>query len=494
MTADVIPMRLGVLLLAWMAVVPGSAFPAETPPQEQAVAACSCRADFDSLAAKLERNYIAFPLETSGKPREADYRRLVADLRRRAGSTADSACIFLLRELTDWFRDGHLFVFQAPRLSPEESDRLEAAAERRNIDESEFRADLARRSGRLDPIEGIWYTPGYRVAILPAARGNDRDFVAVTLASDSLRWKPGFVKARFTRMTDGSYRTIFYADDHGRRDIDMRIYRNTLLAAGATTWGKEFPLAPHEVGTLDPKDPRRPTVRLAGTDAVVVSVPSHDPAFRAPLDSLVNQYRSDILSRPILIIDIRGDLGGGSQTTGPLVPFLVSREQKPPIGPRGLSMVLSSPDNIRYFGRGWNPDSVAQRMMAAPGQVLPLMRAEELGMPFPNATVHPLPSRVAVLMDRGVASAGEAFVLQARRSTKVTLFGENTYGIIDYQSVNIVSLACRARGTLFGYPMIAASSTLPVDGLNREGIPPDVRGVDADNPVPWIIRYLNSRP
>jgi hypothetical protein len=363
----------------------------------------------------------------------------------------------------------------------------------RAISEAAAREDIRRRAGRLDPIEGIWYAPGYRVAIVPREAGNTREFVGVVLSSDSALWKPGQVKATFTRNTDGSYRTVLRADDHSKRHMDARLYRNLLLATTPMTWGREFPVAPHEEGTLDPGNPSRPTLRLAGDDAVVVSVPSHDPSFRSVLDTLVARNRDALATRPFLVIDIRGDLGGGSLTTAPLVPFLVSRTQRPPIGPDGMSTVVSSPDNIRYFQRGWNPDSIAQRMAASPATVMPLMRNETLGMPFPGDSAMAVPRRVAVLMDRGVASAGEAFVLQARRSTKVTLYGDNTWGMIDYQSVMVVRLACRERGILFGYPMIAASATLPRDGLNARGIAPDVRlASDLVDPLRAVLEHMRG--
>jgi len=451
-----------------------------------ALAQCNCRNDLDSLASRIEQNYIGFRFEVARTPRETEFRGLIERLRARADTTADVNCIFLLRELTGWFHDGHVFVVQAPRVSADDARRLAGAAERFPLTEDGLRADLRRRGRGVDPIEGIWYARGYRLGVTHDGAG----FVAVVLRSDSSQWQAGQVKARFHKLPGGVYRAVIYADDHSRRDVDMTIYRNTLLSGGANTWGRAFPLAPYEAGPLDSLDPQAPTVRIVGTDAVVVSVPSHDPGYTAPLRALMTSFRDALTTRPILIIDIRGDLGGGSMTTAPLVPFLVSRDMNPPIGPSGLSMVLSSADNIRYFGRGWNPDSIAQRMAAAPGQVMPLMRNEPLGMPFPNDTVLAMPPRVAVLMDRGVASAGEAFALQARRSTKVTLFGQNSAGMIDYQSVMIVRLACPAAGNLLGYPMIAASPTLPTDGLNAAGIPVEVAiPPQADDQVDWVLRY-----
>ena len=475
---------LAALLLAGAPVMGAAQEPA-------APADCTCLADLDTLAAKLQRNYVAWHIEYAGTRREAEFRRFLARLRDRAERIGDADCIFVLRELTNWFRDGHLFVFQNPRLTPEQADRMAEAAEVRTIDEAALRADLVRHAGRLDPVAGIWYAPGYRIGIVADTGGGRGAFVGIVLASDSARWKPGHVKVRLRRNRDGTYRTILYAADHSRRDTEGRLYRNTLLTTQPMTWGRELPLAAHEAGTLDPVDPLRPTLRLAGRDAVIVSVPSHDPKYRAVLDSLVTRHRADLLSRPFLLIDIRGDLGGGSMTTAPLVPLLATREQRPPIGPSGPSTVVASADNIRYFGRGWNPDSIAERMAAAPGRVMPLMRNETLDMPFDADTVHAMPARVAVLMDRGVASAGEAFLLQARKSTKVTLYGDNSWGMIDYQSVNVVRLDCRPRGILFGYPMIAASNTLPADGLNAKGIPPDVRVPRSiPDPVAWTLRQL----
>ena len=88
----------------------------------------------------------------------------------------------------------------------------------------------------------------------------------------------------------------------------------------------------------------------------------------------------------------------------------------------------------------------------------------------------PLPHNVAILIDGAVVSAGETFVLNAMKNQKVTLFGENTGGVIDYQSVTIVNLlSCPSLGLYLGYPTSAASSRLPVGGINSTGIPPDVR-------------------
>lgn len=87
-------------------------------------------------------------------------------------------------------------------------------------------------------------------------------------------------------------------------------------------------------------------------------------------------------------------------------------------------------------------------------------------------------------MDGGAVSAAEAFVLEAARSRRVTLFGANTGGVIDYQTVELDRLACPARGLLLGYPTIGASADLPAGALNGVGIAPHVR--ISSNEADWV--------
>ena len=86
----------------------------------------------------------------------------------------------------------------------------------------------------------------------------------------------------------------------------------------------------------------------------------------------------------------------------------------------------------------------------------------------------PRPAHVAILIDRHVVSAGEAFVLEAMRHAKVETFGMNTSGTIDYQNVMMTYVGAGRYRFALGYPLIAASDELPEGGLNKAGIPPDV--------------------
>jgi C-terminal processing protease CtpA/Prc len=154
--------------------------------------------------------------------------------------------------------------------------------------------------------------------------------------------------------------------------------------------------------------------------------------------------------------------------------------------------VLSSPDNRRDFA-GWGQSSFVQSLLARidanPGGIVPL--TTESPPSIRPASVARGPARVAILMDRNVVSAGETFVLEAMRSPKVTLYGDNTGGVIDYANVSILSLACADRGLGLGYPLMASSRELPRGAVNNVGIPPDVRiRRDVSDPIQWVVQQV----
>ncbi len=468
---------------------------------------CDCRAELDAVVKAVETNYVGYHLGVRGM-RDREYERLVRALRARAARSSPDDCIGVLQDFVGFFRDGHLFVGEWPEIDAAETARLAAAAERtRFTDEASVRRELDGRAGRLDPIEGVWYArDGYRVGIVRDPKPGRRDFVGALLSAGVAGWEPGQVKAEFRKIADGSYDVVLYADDHSPRHPKVysrgqtggaSIRRGLLLHMPPTTWGKAYPLADAERGHLDPTDPRRPVVRVVDEKTVVVSVPSHSPEYAPVLKESIERVAERIASAETLVVDLRGDEGGSSWTTNVLMPYLTTTAKRPSRYWReGRPSVLSAPGTVAYFERvtadGWVPAGLLARMRANPGKVVsfadsPEPDEEDGASPVAAAN----PRRVAILVDSGVVSAGEAFVMTAMRNEKVTLFGENTGGTIDYQNVQIALFgSCRRLGFGVGYPTMAATERLPRDGANAHGIPPDVRiprGVR--DPVRFVVDY-----
>ena len=457
----------------------------------------SCRENLDSLQQRLQRNYAGYRLEIKGARRRA-YERQVSALRTRADTTRGDDCFFVLKAYTGWFDDPHLFISQRGGLDTAESRRRAALVEQTGWTEERARAYLDSRGPALDPLEGIWYEGRLRMAVVRDSATRGREFVAVVLTPDTATWQPGDVRARFTGRRDGSYdATIHYANFATRR-LDATIHKRLLLRLSPGIWGKEHPIHPADSGLLHPADAHRPTLQVRGR-TVVVSIPSHDPTWARAFDSLITAHAADLRSAERLIVDLRGNEGGSSWMTNPLLPYIASkRKRMTPYG-GGEAMMLSSPDQLAYLRRGgFGPDtsqfvrSLIARMEASPGELVPLEDPAAPPEAEPADSVIEGPARVGVLIDGGTVSAAEVLVRDALRSERATLFGENTAGALDYQSTQVVRFHPREIRWALGYPTIAASATLPRGGMRGKGMAPTVRVTWAkiEDPIGWVERRL----
>jgi hypothetical protein len=444
---------------------------AQTPP---------CDVTLDSLRARIERNYSGVQLEVTGDRRQefdAFYRDLVAST---IGASGD-ACHERLERLTDWFDDPHLFVFQSGRVDSAEAARRRSALRITGITEPRARVELDARRTTLDPIEGIWYDrDGLRVAVLPDTPPGT--FVAVVLTSDTISWPVGAVRAILRRVTDdehGSgarYAVTMQDRNFATRRLRGTLHKDVILRLSPGIWAKEYPV-PSIGGLVDARVPHKPTlVQRGGT--IIISMVSHDPAYRGTLDSLVRANREAIEAAVRLIVDLRGNEGGASFTSNSLLPYIQSRNTRPTPYPSDSGYMLASPDQIAYARRAFGADTsqfvreLLRRLRAAtPGELvaLPSSGASQ------GADVETLgPPRVAVIVDGGTVSAAEVLVLKALRSTRAKVIGQPTKGALDYQSVNIVRIHPEENRWFLGYPTITASRKLPTGGMRGSGIQPDI--------------------
>ena len=480
-----------VVRAAWISLlilpVAGSAWAQDLP----------CETDFDVLAATTMRNYVGYPIEVSGR-RDAEYAEMITRVRgsaRLASSTA--ACIEALREYTDWFDDPHLFVTEFPRYSEEQLAVFRADAERHPLAREAVLARLADGDS-LDPIEGVWYDEAGEIAVVRDSAVGSNRFLGVVLSSTSDAWEPGDVKARIRRVGPNEYRLVLRMDDRSPRHVEGAIHKGGLLFRFAPhAWGRRAPIGPHDAGLLHPTDPRAPTLTFAESGAPVISIPSHDPKYQVALDSLLQAHAADLQRSRMLVVDLRGNEGGGARTTNGLEPYYWSPSGEAPPKPVGPPVVLASPANLEAFQRWtewYDPvpawlSALLRDLEERTGEIVSYDPSDGDNAPAADPpVVHENPRHVAILIDGGVVSAGEAFVLKARRHDRVTVYGQPTAGSIDYQNVQLLPLASRGRGFFLGYPTQAATRNLPQDGINRTGVEPDVpMAEDVEDPIGFIL-------
>ncbi|MBI3792174.1 MAG: hypothetical protein HY275_15025 [Gemmatimonadetes bacterium] len=223
-----------------------------------------------------------------------------------------------------------------------------------------------------------------------------------------------------------------------------------------------------------PAPPRRLSVRFPDDSTAILTIPSFGANVKRVLDSLVAAEWPRLTARPYAIIDVRANGGGGVSSYAALLPLLYTAPFAPDrfetrsaeVNIAGLRAFAETPGLPAALRRAML--QLVDSMVAHPGQ---FVRTEPDSM-LRFDGVHPLPRRVAVLVDRACVSACELFVLDARASAKVAVVGRtNTGGVLDYGNLRPVDLPS-GRRRLF-VPM-ARSRRLPARPFDVVGIAPDV--------------------
>jgi C-terminal processing protease CtpA/Prc len=116
--------------------------------------------------------------------------------------------------------------------------------------------------------------------------------------------------------------------------------------------------------------------------------------------------------------------------------------------------------------REWAADVIAE-MRRNEGSYTPVRRRTHS-----EPQVFENPRTVAILVDRYCASSCESFLFAAKQSSKVTVYGENTGGFLDYG--NVMAVPTPNPALSLNMPT-ARSGHLEERAYDNVGIDPDVR-------------------
>lgn len=455
--------------------------------------------DFDFVVEKLRLNYAGWDTKVTDETRPA-LDQLTARLRIAAKDAAPEELTAILREWVSFFDDGHVGVALIAAPAPAAGSASSSAAPPSLAwTEASVRAELASRGAARDPLEGIWQIGGdrYRLGILPTP-GKPGSFSAVVLTTTADGWTPGEIKAELTRKADGELEILYRAGDHGEHKTGA-----SLLLDGAVlslkdwgNWVREVPAIPN-AGLVERALPSDAMfMKALSPDTLWLRIPDFDDSRAKPLKDILDANAAALASAPNLLIDLRNNGGGSDFVYAPLTPLLYSR----PIYSVGVEM-RASEDNVALRKavaeqiRAEAPE-VAQdldwqiaRMAAALGTYVP--GGDQIFVIERLDRVLPFPKRVAVLIDNA-ASTGEQFLLEARQSRKVTLFGkENSAGVLDY--ANVVGMPTPS-GRYEVFWATSRSKRLPGDPVDPDGIAPDIRiPVGEADAVAYAQRWLERQ-
>jgi C-terminal processing protease CtpA/Prc len=220
-------------------------------------------------------------------------------------------------------------------------------------------------------------------------------------------------------------------------------------------------------------------------------VKSFRAEYYAELDSFYKKIHEAVISKPFLVIDVRGNGGGAESNYFPLLKYLYTN----PIYP-DVFQFYATPDIIKRHQESlavMRADSIryGKNMIQSTEEIIRQLQAAKMNSFLPPAkqtpitltTVLPFPRKVILLTDRGCASSCEAFIYNASQSKKVETMGENTGGFVGFGNTQNFKTPC------YGYNF--QSTTTKYTNLYKyefTGIPPKVK---LQRDIDWIQAAVN---
>lgn len=470
---------------------------------------CDCPATFDWMVQTFEENDAGFQLVLDRKG-QAAYAEHTQALRTKADSATDlMACSRVLDEWIRWFRKGHIGIGpteQAQKADQQQKARTPVAAttfpagRMVKITEAELVKRLERAGSARHPLEGVWTLGPYRVGIVRQPKDSTR-FDAVILASENRSWKPGEVKVELQRQSDGRYTGTFYMGDHSPEPVEAAVQGSSgSLLQMRGVWMRQIPapqFSPAERMHQRAMDAEAPFLERLSDRMLYLRIPSFAFEQKAPIDSVLAANDALIRSTANLIIDIRYGTGGSDASYSGLIPYLYTG----PIRTVGIKLRATELNAAGYeayadmFGRdtedGRECLDIAARMRAHLGGWI-----EGDAQPWTVDSTHtvlPFPQRVGILCNEGNGSTDEQFLLEARTSYKVKLFGRPTFGALDASNMRQVT---SPDGCFeLGYTM-SLSHRLPHMPVDVMGIQPDHyldEGIPEMEWVGYVQQVLEGR-
>jgi hypothetical protein len=443
---------------------------------------CDCASQLSYTIQYFEENSPAFQKIKNNDKDYTTYAKGILKIRTEASKEKDpDRCIFYLDQYVGLLKDHHSAIgFNLKREDLGSEEKIEAFKksdkyqkfEKIEIDTSKLIPYLESKT--LNEIEGI-YSDGRSLTFgLILRKGSKNKYRGVLLRKNRLM-DQGHVLLDLTRKKDNSFDVIY---NIGLLGFNFRrIYKNMVIEKGqipsfgfSKTSGTKENSNYYEFKSLD-------------NSTNYLRLSSFDSRHTNELDSFYTTIAAQLSTKPKLIIDLRNNGGGSERSYLNLLPYAYTDPLK-----IDSAHIWVSPENIKRYeeiGTDQYKELIERMKSAKPFTFIPFTKDAAYTWSLDSITT--MPSKIAVLYNRGTASAAEGFVLYLMQSKKVITIGENSGGFIGYGNVMTAQTPC-------GQYTIQCTTTKYAEKSKYEftGIPPQFRPGKNQDWIGYAIEKLNN--
>ena len=432
---------------------------------------CSCEKEFLYVKSVVENGFAGFP-DYVKKVTEAGYKKKVDQfLKLTHNKFSSDNCILIISQYLDLFNSYHLGYF-----SDFDGSKIDTPFVNQRPLFNITDKDIARLK-KSRSWEGIYYfrrDSSIKIALIkdPAVM---HDYVGITLESKLPTWKKGMIKLEGKLVNDSVMKGLYFMRNHRPEEQDWGLWDDNNRISG--DWLREGASIKPEIARVA-SSPRKSSpaidARSLSASTFYIKMANFGPSAKRPIDSILKANEQLLNTVPNLILDIRGNGGGGDACWEPFIPYFYTN----PVRMIGAD-ALASETTIGIIKKRLENKNISKEEIDYLNKKLALMEnkkgqwvtsnADEIDSAF---TEKAFPKKIIMIVNNECGSAAEEFLLAARQSSKVTLVGENSIGNLDYSNVLYAPFLCSPY--TLQYPITRSRRLDLGQGIDNVGIAPKI--------------------
>lgn len=438
---------------------------------------CDCQKNFEWVKKTFEENDAGFQhvLTEKGKQAYEDHNMRFAARVKNVKTLSE--CTPILYEWLTFFRSGHISIKlnqPTPQGTTSSTSNIDPSKTTTyTIKTSSFKKYLDNKK-HID-YEGIWVTDPYTIGI---KKDGDK-YIGFIIESGAETWKPGQVKLNIYNKDDKAQSEYLMRDHSAVFSENIQLIGKNNLQIGDFTLKRVYPIIDEDAKItqfIRSTEAKAPYIEELNATTLYLRIPSFRSTEKKKIDSVLTANRSKILSTENLIIDIRNGTGGADLSYDNILPLIYTNPIRT-IGVEYLSTLLNNQRMIDFINKpeyGFTEDTKKwaqnsfDKLEKKRGQYVNLNENSVRITQYD--TIYTYPKNVGIIINHNNGSTDEQFLLAAKQSKKVKLYGTTTHGVLDISNMYFVPTPCNEFQ--LGY-CLTRSMRIPEFTIDEKGIQPD---------------------